>query len=148
MKPRLSTRARVLIPFLIFNIALLIFAACYAHFTAAAIEEGRELVSCYMKHSLGIYCPGCGGSRAVIALFRLDIIASVRYNPLPLIMLLIILYADALALISVVKGSYYPIKSFNLNILIIIPVAAILFFFLRLYLVFGLGIDYIGDILN
>ena len=63
-------------------------------------------------------------------------------------MLLIILSADTLALISVVKGSYYPIKSFNLNILIIIPVAAILFFFLRLYLVFGLGIDYIGDILK
>ena len=144
----MSLRKKILSVTVISNLALLLVSAVYSFLTVTYAKAGSEFIPCFVKNRLHFYCPGCGGSRAVIALFRLDIIASVRYNPLPLIMLLIILYADALALISVVKGSYYPIKSFNLNILIIIPVAAILFFFLRLYLVFGLGIDYIGDILK
>lgn len=143
-----SPRVRVLVPLIVLNILFLAFAAIYAHVTASAIEEGRELISCYIKHSLGIYCPGCGGSRAVIALFELDIIKSLKFNPLPFLMLLIVLYADILALASVIKNSFAPIKKFKLNILILIPITAILFFLLRIYFVYGLGIDFIGDILG
>lgn len=39
---------------------------------------------CIFRDMFGIYCPGCGGTRAVLALCRGDILASLYYHPLVL----------------------------------------------------------------
>ena len=39
-------------------------------------------VSCFFRHFFGIICPGCGMTRAVLSVFRLDFAAAFRYNPL------------------------------------------------------------------
>ena len=36
---------------------------------------------CYFETITGLYCPGCGGTRAVIALFRGHIVESFIYHP-------------------------------------------------------------------
>lgn len=36
---------------------------------------------CFFYKYLGIYCPGCGGTRMIKALFRLDFYQAFRYNP-------------------------------------------------------------------
>lgn len=37
--------------------------------------------SCFIYENFGIYCPGCGCTRAFEALLHLDILTSVYYNP-------------------------------------------------------------------
>lgn len=47
------------------------------------------LPDCYVAQ-MGLVCPACGGTRAVSALFRGDLIAAVRFNPF---LMLLIAYA-------------------------------------------------------
>lgn len=45
------------------------------------LNTGRtELMECSMKRLFGIPCPGCGGTRSLISLFRGDIVKSIYYN--------------------------------------------------------------------
>lgn len=37
---------------------------------------------CVFRKATGIYCPGCGSTRALRALFEGDFFAALRYNPL------------------------------------------------------------------
>lgn len=39
-------------------------------------------ITCVFKHFLGIPCPGCGMTRAIISVLRLDFGAALYYNPL------------------------------------------------------------------
>lgn len=47
------------------------------------------LPPCIFRSLYGLYCPGCGGTRAVLELFRGHVISSLWYHP-------IIMYAAAL----------------------------------------------------
>lgn len=43
---------------------------------------GRPTISgCWIWRNLHVYCPGCGGTRAVEALFRGEILRSFSYHP-------------------------------------------------------------------
>lgn len=57
-----------------------IFMLVYFKFIVPVLPEN----SCFMWKVLGIYCPGCGGTRAVEALFHGRLLASVWYHPLVL----------------------------------------------------------------
>lgn len=48
------------------------------------------LPDCYVAQ-MGLACPACGGTRAVSALFRGDLIAAVRLNPLVVLALVYVL---------------------------------------------------------
>lgn len=41
-------------------------------------------VPCFFSYVLGFYCPGCGGTRAAIALLKGQILKSLWYHPLVL----------------------------------------------------------------
>ncbi|OAB35296.1 DUF2752 domain-containing protein [Paenibacillus glacialis] len=44
-------------------------------------------IPCVFNELTGFYCPGCGITRAVLSLLRLDVIQAFRYNPLVFILL-------------------------------------------------------------
>jgi hypothetical protein len=47
---------------------------------------------CGFKQLTGFYCPGCGGTRSILALCKGQLITSVYYHPLPLYV--VCLYAN------------------------------------------------------
>lgn len=137
-------RNRILICLLAVNGVFILIAAIYAHMVASAGGEG--IISCSFKHILKLYCPGCGGSRALVHLFNLDIIsATLSYPPMPV---LFIFYVDLNLRFSLSVTSYdlIYIKSFKLTRLIIIPAVILLSFVLRNLLLVFFKFDYLGDL--
>lgn len=48
----------------------------------SGILQGIQLPPCLFHHLTGYYCPGCGGTRAVIALLHGRLFLSMYYHPL------------------------------------------------------------------
>lgn len=60
---------------------------------------------CPVFKYLGFYCPGCGGTRSVLALLKGDILTSFRYHPLVLYLVIVAaLFAVTFLLSVITKG--------------------------------------------
>lgn len=100
---------------------------------------------CGMVRYLHLYCPACGGTRALDAFLSFDLLASVRYNPI------IVIGAGALAVFEfgmirgIVRGEPRPplVKTAHLFVVLGMWFA---FFAVRNVLLLC-GIDLLGDIL-
>lgn len=45
---------------------------------------------CWFREKMGLYCPGCGGTRMVRSILELDFYQAFRYNPLVFVLLILI----------------------------------------------------------
>lgn len=54
---------------------------CILIIFAMHIPVAEKFPGCFLYTATGVYCPGCGGTRAVYALLRGDIIKSLYYHP-------------------------------------------------------------------
>lgn len=109
--------------------------------------EGSAVLSCRVVEQLGIYCPGCGGSRAVAALLRMDIVGCFFYSPFVLTAAALLLYADIVTVVALLRRSERPLRLLSPNLLILLPVVLIVTCLLRNILLLGAGLDLLGDII-
>ena len=72
----------------------------------ALIMNILKLESCPIKLLIGLPCPGCGMTRSILCLLKLDIKGSFRYNALWLILLFIVVVA-ILKRYGIFKKLYY-----------------------------------------
>lgn len=72
----------------------------------ALIMNIFKLESCPIKLLIGLPCPGCGMTRAILCLLKLDFKGSFRYNALWLILLFIVVVA-ILKKYGIFKKLYY-----------------------------------------
>ncbi len=94
---------------------------------------------------LGLYCPACGGTRALSALLRFDVIDAFKYNPIvPLSALALAVY-EVLMIKHLIKGGERKILLTPKQIYIFLALWGIYFVVRNVLLAFG--IDLIGDIL-
>ncbi|MDR0426775.1 MAG: DUF2752 domain-containing protein [Clostridiales bacterium] len=57
-------------------------------------ERGRVLLwLCPFYESLGVACPGCGATRCVTAIFRLELAAAYRYHTVVFVVFFIMLFS-------------------------------------------------------
>lgn len=137
-------RKKILLFYYVPLILLIAVSIVYAVLTSNAIDSGEELIKCSFKEKFSLYCPGCGGSRSLVALLTLRPLRSFLLFPALLVTVAILIDLYVRVTLSFIKNNEIYIKKFKLSLLIIIPVIIILNFFLRnILLIFG--IDIIGD---
>lgn len=104
--------------------------------------------TCGFAELLHLYCPGCGGTRSVYAMLRLDIVTSFLYHPL--IAFLVVLFVEYYvgAIITMIKNNgkrYYYLRVWFCYVALGIIV---LNFVLRNVLMVFWHIDPIGDLIQ
>ena len=70
--------------FLILNFIFVVFFLLFIYLRTADIDLPFAGTSCYISSHFHIYCPGCGGTRAVLYLLEGDLIDSFLMNPIPI----------------------------------------------------------------
>lgn len=92
-----------------------------------------------------MYCPGCGGSRAAIALLQGDILQSLKYNPITLLFFLDVLLMIIIDVVKYVSKGKYVFS--RLRLISNISFLAFLggYFLLRNYVLLVHGVDWLGD---
>lgn len=101
---------------------------------------------CGMKTFLHIYCPGCGGTRAMGHLIHFHFIESFLSNPLVIFMTGIILYYWGKALYMLIKYKGDAHYSICIGFLWAFLAIMIIFFVVRNILLVRFGVDYLGEL--
>ena len=73
----------------VFTITVLIIFL--ATFYITFFDKIIKIPECAVFKNLGIYCPGCGATRAVYSLYNGDVLKSIYYNPIIMYILIILL---------------------------------------------------------
>ncbi len=138
-------RKRYIKNLLLLNVPILSITLIYVilFFT---VFDGGEISFCFMKEHLKLYCPGCGGSRSLIALLNFDIKTSFLLFPPLLAAVIIILELDFRMLLCAIKNTDSFMKNYSARRFYILAVLLIFNFLIRNVLLVFFNIDFIGDI--
>lgn len=81
---------------------------------------------CWFRNTFGIICPGCGFSRGLACLFRLDFAKAFYYHPM--------VYALPLLLLFVIKdGKLFRNKKLNYGVLLLLAIGLVVCYVVRLF---------------
>lgn len=79
---------------------------------------------CPWKKNLGIDCAGCGATRMIRSIFKLDFYQAFRYNPLIFILLILfIIYLIYILICKIIKKNFYIFNEKWLGILLFILIS-------------------------
>ena len=139
-----NLRKKLLLTYYLPLLLLVIISVIYAVITHLSVTGEKEIIFCIFKEKFHLYCPGCGGSRSLLFLLTFDPVRSFIYFPALPVTVIILIDLYARVTLSFIKNDEKYIKGFRLNLLIAIPVALILNFFVRNALLIS-GVDLLGD---
>lgn len=103
------------------------------------------LTGCALHDMLFLYCPLCGGTRALKALFKLDIASAFLYNPFVFLLAALFITLDVIAFIRLRRGEQ-RLYVFPRPLWIAFCVLFVLWGILRNVLMIFYGIDFTGDL--
>lgn len=105
---------------------------------------GRALAECAYRLHFRRYCPACGGTRALEALLRLDVVQSLRCNPIVVLLAVLV----ALALLPRLSKRFHTAKFYLFRAFYGVATLIIwLGFALVRNALLSRGVDLLGDIL-
>lgn len=126
-------------------IAMVIFAFVYRGYIDS-IEGSDRYSSCPFHDFVHLYCPGCGGTRAMIAIFQGRWIHSLLCNPVSLYLFLGFVAMDIRAALRIYRNQDRPVRV-PMGYLWGLLGLSLANFMVRNVLLVVFGIDYLGDLL-
>ena len=131
--------------YLLVHACLLAAVLLFPLYRIVAERITSHLMGCLIHDRFFLYCPLCGGTRAVSALLRLDLATAFANNAFIVILAILALAFDVWALIRLLRGhdNLLPLPGL---VWIAFAVAMILYAVLRNYLMIVHGIDPVGDL--
>ncbi len=96
-------------------VALPFASAVTLYFISLFVIKYIQLPPCIFHLTTGLYCPGCGSTRSVIALVHGDIILSLRQNPIVITALIYaaLLYIEPVAKVLGKSDFCSPVRSYK-----------------------------------
>ncbi|MBQ2252397.1 MAG: DUF2752 domain-containing protein [Clostridia bacterium] len=131
---------KIIVRGVLINGLILLFACLYAIAFTVSARWGLGLFDCHWKATFGINCPGCGGSRAVLALLRFDLFSALYYSPGVVLGALLLLWYDLTLALALFRRDASFIQKFPVVSLALVPVVFLLTFLVRLYLTLAIGL--------
>lgn len=103
---------------------------------------------CTIHELFHMYCPGCGGTRAILALLKGEILHSIAYNPAILLGGLLMMYYEVGVIVTLIKKNqryyFYRKNGLVMAYLMIVLVFAVV----RDCLLVGLRVDLLQDFIR
>lgn len=103
---------------------------------------------CYIHTHYQLYCPGCGGTRALLAIVHGDIIKSLYYNPIILLLIIDVLFMNILSFIDKKNPNTCKILHYKIKYNVILLILWGIYFVIRNYLLIVMKIDIVGDFIK
>lgn len=129
-----------------YTLSLSVLAGLAYAYILAARSIPRLFLPCGMKVFFHLYCPGCGGTRAVEHLIHFQFVESLQSNPLVLIMAAISVYYWGKALYMLIKNKGEAHYRINAGPFLAFLAIMLIFFVVRNILLVHFGVDYLGEL--
>lgn len=94
-------------------------------------EKVKIFPPCVFHSITGLYCPGCGMTRAIHALLNGEILKAVNFNPLFFLFLPLFFYMGTIQIKSLIKTGKITNIRINYHIIRLIVLIVVLFWILR-----------------
>jgi len=140
----INTKKRWLI-FITVNLLPFLTASIYFILKSKVEAFGRSIAVCMMHDFFHLYCPACGGTRAVKAILSFDFLTALKCNPAVLLAFIYFVYYDIRAFLNIIRKKERVIEHIRPFVPISLLVVFIGFGILRNVLLVYFNIDFIGD---
>lgn len=102
-------------------------------------------MSCVLHDVMHIYCPGCGGTRAIFALLSGKLLTSLYYNPAIVLGVVLVMHYEVGVLLTLIKKNGKRYYCTNWSPVIVCLAILVVFTIVRNYLLIGCGYDMLQD---
>ena len=131
--------------FLTVHVGFLLLVLLFPLYVKIADHAKFSFLGCFLHDYLFLYCPFCGGTRAVFALLRLQFLEAIQYNVFVVCLVVWGLFLDATAFVRLLRNEKNLLK-FPKHTWIVMLCVFIGFMILRNVLMIVWGLDPTGDL--
>ena len=135
-------RKKLIFLFLIINLSVLSIAFFYN-----LLFKNSLIYDCVFLSVFGFYCPGCGGTRAAVALLYGQIGHSLKCNPLTAYIAAGFLALDIRAAVGILRRQPFSLR-IPLWYFWVMLAIAVIHCIVRNVLMITVGYDYLGDLVR
>ena len=142
-----SARHRSIAWFVAIHIAVLAGVFLFPFYRVGSAAVFSVIPTCILHDWFHVYCPLCGGTRALDELLHFHVLGSLRYHPLVIVFAGLFAVWYGIAWVRLIRGKSLIVK-IPKPLSIVLTVTVIGFWLLRNLLLIAFHIDPVGDLVG